>query len=1111
MSEEKKYYPLLPGRKDGSDLSTFKQPGWVYKEAVQLNNLSDDLKAEQISGYFEIDSIPDVWARPLLFEMALYDKEHPLHTRVLGEWCGLMAMIALKELRSFNELSVKEITLPEPVIAAKKGEDKEKVQNDREKPDFLNVLAKLKPMTSLSTDTLWKNIYVILFNRQPIGIASPTTLVCTAADYFGRIHGVPWFDGRFLLNPKEFLNPEEKQALASWLNKIKVDITNHPGSDKVDKLLTIIGDDTEGFIKDLGGGPPYKDFIVSGIPLGMTNGVFKHIKPIKAKEEKVSHVKLLISESKKERTKSSLLVVDRAIAEQWGMKGQDVKVYGTITLDRAIPDCTKGASRKIIAGMPLKDSEWRILDDLFTEKLFIIEQEDAFPGAKKCRGSDTLLLGSNSNLITPILPIKSELMDYLDPTDLSNRISFQKSDNDIIVRLKLPLSGTATQNVDEGKDFEISRKFQHSKGDIVYLSNVPILEVWPNFIRTGWKAYYTYCNTRGADKTFYATPYTAGCKSDYKPFKNKRQEIECGISKMEVFPEIMICEAQVANPQMNRMDSLKAGIIIIDQPENKEIGEKTLRIGIDFGTTSTNIYAKPDMEGHIPSPISFSSLFLMVTASGFDRSQLYDNFLPGKHETLPFLSVFHEFKKSDDSKKYEKTPLFNGHIYFFDENHYEKFDANSHDISTNLKWSEEGGDRNRVELFLRQVCLQAAAEAVIGKAKDVKWLYSFPTAFDDKQIQGYPKIWGGVVKDCNELTGLGVKDEKGETENIIERRTESIASSLYFRNAHGASTTYGTVCIDMGGSTSDIAIWQKDSLCWQTSLRFAGRDIFLDVLHKYPSFLKIFDNSIDISPLEKTINNRIAFYAQADAIIKRETNRLFDRLPIHVANKKVLEFIKFIAVALSGLFYYVGLLLRYLTANGKYEKRLPDVYVGGNASRMFHWLDAGRYTSKSSVNLLFKKILLQASGFDDGDFKIEISKNLKVETAHGLVCDPMLDSDKYTDSGFLAGEKFVEGREEKQWEEMLTSERLKKGIEIPERLEHLEGFFNSFNEYSKLKNAVVTSIPVDNQLIVEIKKLLSVTLSDFKKKNEDLIHVEPLFILALKSFLEIETERWASK
>ena len=35
----------------------------------------------------------DMWARPLLFEMALYDPMNiPIHERILGEWRGLLAM-----------------------------------------------------------------------------------------------------------------------------------------------------------------------------------------------------------------------------------------------------------------------------------------------------------------------------------------------------------------------------------------------------------------------------------------------------------------------------------------------------------------------------------------------------------------------------------------------------------------------------------------------------------------------------------------------------------------------------------------------------------------------------------------------------------------------------------------------------------------------------------------------------------------------------------------------------------------------------------------------------------------------------------------------------------
>ena len=52
-----------------------------------------------------IDSIPDVCAKPLLFKMALFDLESTkefvagLHDRVLGEWRAILAMLALKNVK----------------------------------------------------------------------------------------------------------------------------------------------------------------------------------------------------------------------------------------------------------------------------------------------------------------------------------------------------------------------------------------------------------------------------------------------------------------------------------------------------------------------------------------------------------------------------------------------------------------------------------------------------------------------------------------------------------------------------------------------------------------------------------------------------------------------------------------------------------------------------------------------------------------------------------------------------------------------------------------------------------------------------------------------------
>lgn len=123
------------------------------------------------------------------------------------------------------------------------------------------------------------------------------------------------------------------------------------------------------------------------------------------------------------------------------------------------------------------------------------------------------------------------------------------------------------------------------------ISNIPVLEIWPNFKASNWKAYYTYFSTAGQVNTFYAKPYTPGDMPEIQTFKNNHGEIERQISKMNLFPEAMICEAQVADTQTNMMKSISAGILFMNQPELLPPPTKTWAIGVDFGTTSTNVYA----------------------------------------------------------------------------------------------------------------------------------------------------------------------------------------------------------------------------------------------------------------------------------------------------------------------------------------------------------------------------------------------------------------------------------------------------------------------------------------------------------------------------------------
>ena len=198
-------FPLLPPLKKKVDgLKPVIPTGtWIGVPGTALNNIADNLSIIKIDAKFiDIDSIPCMWARPLLFEIALYDTDHPMHDCVVGEWRGLLAMLALKEQRKFP-LTTKEITIPDGI--------------DGKVPEFLKALHRLLPQHTLdNTGTKWDKLYLILFNDKPIGITSPTTLVCTSIDYVENITtiDVPWYVPPFLCDPIPHLNDGEKSFIS---------------------------------------------------------------------------------------------------------------------------------------------------------------------------------------------------------------------------------------------------------------------------------------------------------------------------------------------------------------------------------------------------------------------------------------------------------------------------------------------------------------------------------------------------------------------------------------------------------------------------------------------------------------------------------------------------------------------------------------------------------------------------------------------------------------------------------------------------------------------------------------------------------------------------------
>ena len=974
-------FPLLPPlKKDGDGLAVLPKTGtWEQVPTVALNNIADNLQVTKVDAkYIDIDSIPSMWARPLLFEIALYDKDHPMHDCVVGEWRGLLTMLALKEQRKFP-LGTKLITIPDGT--------------DEKTPEFLQALHRLLPQRTLDdAGTTWDKLYLILFDENPIGITSPTTLVCTSIDYieYISVNAVSWYNPPFLCDPIPHLNDGEKTSVAGWLNDFhKKTIIPLPASPIKGNLAPRILD----FITDLGGVPDDQPKL-AGPPLGMNVGIFT------------------------------------------GMN------------------------------FPIAPKEY------FTEKLFVIPRSDPFlkQNVLLPTGSDTLKVGGDS--VTPILPIAKELLNDFSVAELSKRITFTATPAGIDVSLQLP-------SPDGGPDFLISRVYVNGKAgdaaifdkhEIVEIPNLPVLEVWPNFRTPGWKVYYTYFN-RAQQDTFYVEPFpTDGSPEDMK------------ITRTSVFPEAMIC----------KYESEDAGFLFIEAPtETVPDAAKTWNVGIDFGTSSTTVYKTELPDGAGPESVTLRDRLLQITDSQVLRTAVQNDFLSDRDEKTPLFSLFQENSigiPPDDRIK----PLLDGRVYFVDE---PKLPEN---VISNLKWSPEPIDRKRTQAYLEQICLQCAAEAAANSVSKINWRFSYPIAFSDADKVTFGMICEAAANDISE-TGFEIKN--------VDLETESIVTARFFAGKFGRFAD-GSVCIDIGGETSDISIWQDNTLCWQTSIRFAGRHIFLDLLKHKPNFLRDVGVSEQGIPALRNPND---FYSQADALIdasinnpQKDSKRNFG---IYAGKINATPFVPLIGLGISGLFHYVGLILNYLSRETEFRKTMPNIYIGGNGSRILHWLANGEFKPDSDSCGHLKDILLTASGFDPKSlFDLEITPKPKHEAAAGLVDEQTILKSTERQFGFLAGEVFTENGENKAWTELLTAERLGNGLRSGDKLVEIETFIEKFNV--GLGKVLGQPLYLDAALKQKLIGNLNSDLQNLAFTATGKRIIEPLFILVLKDLLRRETADW---
>ncbi len=1043
------------------------QAGKVSSRNIRnLNHIGKRFDVDKQSpDYFEIDSIPDVWSRNIIFEMALFNSNHPLNNRITGEWRAMLATLALKDIRRLN-LSSSEIILNNSTA-------------------FKKVLFSLLPKNTLDKNTPKEIVYIFKYNNLPIGMSHWNTLVCTACEYKIEKGVLSWVDKEkgFFIDPVNELRKEEKEALSIWLNNLWTEINNNVGDNFSSRGINefSLSKVIQSFIFDLlklTSSNNLTNDIRSAIeqiqsegqvslhnsqinlnsdrkPSFHFQGIYKFLDYCVAPKQvstSSSHVRVIPSENR--INSKSLLLIDKNISTFWNRPAHDILIHNTDSLANVHDDYKNlGDKKDLLFGNSLNDSLWVTDNDFFNDEIYVTDISGSIPASRGFADSSelkgiNLLRDNKGRTIIPIIPLKKMVFDYFNADDIAKMVSFEMSGDSLVVRIKLNLS---YDDKSSGRAHYIEKIYKINSES--YIQNIPSMHIFPNFTRNDYKGYYTYFYNEGQkigekNAYFYAKPYVSNFNNSEISYYNKNTDfikeektvnnlvergfedntvdktIDYQITRTENYPEAIECFKQ-ENANLTSIGYIvikKAKAILDNGPE--------FFIGIDFGTTSTNAYVR---EGHSTKPVSFSKdIVTKVFESSYEREneslKKFINFSSLESTSVPFLSLFrlNNLAKSPTS---EIKPIFDGVISFLKGT----YDYEKNRIKSDMKWSQD--KVKYMKAFINQLAIMSAIDSLSKGASKIQFRFSYPSAFSRSDLNSLKTAIDTSMSNLNQIFSSSIMP-------TADMETEGLAATYFYavppqgNLIPRANFLSGVITVDIGGGTSDIAVVEgsNNEFKFRTSLKFAGRDIFLTPIIRNPEFLAKFGVSEqDIKTIKDSVGNSNKISADsftvADVIVRFNSANILGNLYQFFQDDQVKGFIQIIRIGMAGLFYYMGSIIKYLKDKGIYSStKIPAVYIGGNGSKVMNWLSNGKYTNETYDNLLFQCMLLHEEfdrnlksnpeRYDSDKLLPKIGINItpesagsKPEVSYGLVVDrlsnnvPILNKVRIEEE-FIAGENF---------------------------------------------------------------------------------------------------------
>jgi len=1007
---------------------------WSSDSLKLLLNIADGLP--MTSGNFTRNdiSIPSPWSIFIMNELTLTkEKFSGINTEAYRQWCAMITLLALRKINNYNTL---ELT---------------KTEDDSN--DFFNaVRGNLKPINYVFDNHEWVcSPCVQLKGNKTIAFLANNTLVCPAYSFdaitkaeLRRVAPAIIDESGNFTSPDTYFkdqsqtyNKDSKFALSIFLNVLDERLREISATTTSQDLLKELRNLIKKFRSDL----DLDSFSYSNTDIAIPTDakalsvwdVFENMIPVK--KGGVIELPFALKDIKGQKT----VLIGQEIAGISAASADAVSIYITddkdapILFSTMVPSVIEELNGNVHNGVRLIDA-----NSLLCDTMVMVMKENGKSGFESLPHGSSFSLQDHEI----IWPIDDKLLTMYSMEDLNNNLTVSMDRENITVSLQLKLEGKMNSHT-VTKTYRVmssdSAEDRSAKNVCLTIdkSRLPFWAVWPfaKVVRSDdnnmWQRYSYLCvepRYRPGVPVMEIKPFFADDTDEEN--KNGRS------SKWSGSPQRLSSVSNVQRDISYRRSSdlpvafklfektqdgdIYRGSIFLKKPEKIHEQKEgiTWNVGLDFGTTSTTAYfttkAHSDprfiqllpeykwVEGQDvpPRDSKEGDNAIGVLADFGNRDYLEQCFID--EQTLNQKGYTTTYELLDETEKdTERTIFTTGRIFWHNYKNLRLVNSDSEGkrrerLRTNIKWE---GDTTYTGKFLNQLMTQIVYKAASRGAHKINWFFSYPTAFSGRNRGAFGNMLSKITENIS--TETGIKNEYDD-KNLI---TESIAAAYYFKYNNPRETVF--LCLDIGGGTSDVSICVKDKYVFQSSIRFASRDMFIAPL------LELLRSGSVLTEVGKAdddrIGNMLMYKGASDSRGGDDKAKFFietvlfefydtfrDRLfALQGENKAAYErFTYRVFIAYSGLIFYVAnIVAELLNKKGIDKDEIGQTIIlglSGKGSKLTDWIkEYCGFLYDEAQNLVAEKTKSYAT--PEGvtiRFKQQFdSQSAKTETAIGLVCN----------------------------------------------------------------------------------------------------------------------------